>query len=200
MNPYNLGRTADKHETKFYAGIGSRETPDDVLDLMRELAFRLMDAGWTLRTGLAPGADQAFARGAGVDAEWSVPWPTFESSFVEDLDLDPPPPMLLPTAIEENIARQYHPAWDRLSQGAQKLHARNVLQVLGKGYGREDFIEHPNPSAFVVCWAQTRGGEEIGGTGQATRIARAYGIPVRNLFYPETRKAAERFVNGEETE
>ena len=47
-----------------YAGIGSRETPPTVLDLMGRFASQLSIQGWVLRTGMAGGADQAFYRGA----------------------------------------------------------------------------------------------------------------------------------------
>lgn len=181
---------------KFYAGIGSRETPNDVLELMTLIAANLAMQGWWLRTGIAPGADQAFAEGAGPNAEWSVPWLGFEQEF-QDAQLasyPPKPTILLPSATEVNIAKQYHPAWDRLSQGAQKLHARNVLQILGPCVGNADFIQCSQASAFVVCW--TKDGQASGGTGQAIRIAEAYGIPVRNLHDPKTREAAEQYVKG----
>jgi hypothetical protein len=35
---------------KPYAGIGSRSTPNDILELMKEIAFRLAREGWTLRS------------------------------------------------------------------------------------------------------------------------------------------------------
>lgn len=47
-----------------YAGIGARETPAPILEKMEAIARRLSEKGWTLRTGLSPGADQAFHRGA----------------------------------------------------------------------------------------------------------------------------------------
>ena len=181
---------------KFYAGIGSRETPTDVLDLMEDLALKLDFDGFRLRTGIAPGADQAFARGAGVNAEWSLPWESFEQEFrAEAAQLGGHPEQLLfPGKVEANVAKQYHPAWDRLGQGAQKLHARNVLQVLGRGIPMGEHIEYPNPSAFVICW--TKDGKASGGTGQAIRIAQAYGITVQNLHNPVVRNAAQAYVEG----
>ncbi len=47
-----------------YAGIGSRQTPSEMLSLMESLAGRLAADGWVLRSGASPGADQAFFRGA----------------------------------------------------------------------------------------------------------------------------------------
>lgn len=44
---------------KYYAGIGSRETPTRVLQLMIKAAQRLAQRGYTLRSGGADGADAA---------------------------------------------------------------------------------------------------------------------------------------------
>jgi hypothetical protein len=64
-----------------YAGIGSRETPPTVLDLMARAASWLAAEGWVLRTGMAAGADQAFYRGAREHGafELYLPWSAFES-------------------------------------------------------------------------------------------------------------------------
>ena len=60
-----------------YAGIGSRRTPDDVLEQMTQLAQELGKLGWTLRSGGADGADRAFQDGAeavGGRREILLPW------------------------------------------------------------------------------------------------------------------------------
>jgi hypothetical protein len=41
-----------------------------------------------------------------------------------------------------------------------------------------------SPVNMVVCW--TPRGEATGGTGQAIRMARHYGIPVYNLYDPQS--------------
>jgi hypothetical protein len=41
---------------KYYAGIGSRETPKDILDLISKIAIKLESLGYTLRSGGADGA------------------------------------------------------------------------------------------------------------------------------------------------
>jgi predicted Rossmann fold nucleotide-binding protein DprA/Smf involved in DNA uptake len=43
-----------------YAGIGSRQTPPDVLRRMTRYAQRLQELGWVLRSGGAAGADTTF--------------------------------------------------------------------------------------------------------------------------------------------
>jgi hypothetical protein len=152
---------------KFYAGIGSRRTPDHVLDVMTQLAGRLRAGGWICRTGGAPGADAAFARGAAHTAHVFLPWPDFTAHDVH------PDAMVFqrPADWTFEVAESVHPAWERCSRGAKALHARNVHQILG-------LAEDP-PSRFVVCW--TPGAETVGGTATAIRLARLNGIEVVNL-------------------
>ena len=44
---------------KYYAGVGSRETPQDVLETMWKIGKHLADKGYTLRSG---GARACLAR------------------------------------------------------------------------------------------------------------------------------------------
>ncbi len=148
---------------KFYAGIGSRKTPKDMLDLMTIISTKLEDKGWTLRSGGADGADSAFALGAN-DKEVYIPWSGF-NNISSDL--------VGASAKAFSIAESLHPAWNRCSQGAKKLHARNVHQVLG-----ED-IDPKTYSSFVICW--TPNGQDVGGTATAIKLARQVGIRVFNL-------------------
>jgi hypothetical protein len=150
---------------KYYAGIGSRETPDHVLMRMSDYAVRLGERGFVLRSGGARGADTAFEQGAPpTHRRIYVPWSGFngrsEGIVVgEDERL-------------RHIAQSHHPRWSACRTGARKLHTRNVAQILGH-------TQPAIPSRFVVCWTEgARGG---GGTGQAIRIARAYGVPVYDL-------------------
>ncbi len=53
--------------TNSYTGVGSRETPDDILILMRRIGYVMAMKGISLRTGEADGADHAFYKGV-VDA------------------------------------------------------------------------------------------------------------------------------------
>lgn len=77
------------------------------------------------------------------------------------------------------LASRFHPNFGRLSQGAQKLMARNGYQVLG--------YDLASPSEFVVCWtpdgctSRATRTPDTGGTGQAIAIAEAHGVPVLNL-------------------
>lgn len=183
---------------KCYTGIGSRSTPPEILRLFKVTAARLADAGWTLRSGAAPGADTAFEEGvfealayyegSSADsellAEIYLPWSGFEGRKSDPsgwVQYDPSPsPLAFP------IAEQFHPAWDRCSQGARRLHARNVHQVLGQD------VTNPVLSRFVLCW--TPDGSGSGGTGQALRIAKHYGVPIIDAGSPAGLERVERFV------
>lgn len=165
---------------KFYAGIGSRSTPPQVLDQMVTLAGTLATKGWTLRSGHAPGADQAFERGAGGHAEIFLPWRTFEAQvpvsgrFYER-----------PTREALEHAAFFHPSWLWLKQGPRLLMGRNSHQVLG--YDLE------TPVTFIVCW--TPEGSGGGGTGQALRIARHHDIPIYDLAYRGDLDHIERYLS-----
>ena len=155
-----------------YTGVGSRRTPPDVLQLMRHIASALAADGWTLRSGHAPGADQAFERGARTNAEIYLPWTGFERNvptmarYVLDAPFTP--------AYE--LASKHHPRWDWLRASQRALHARNAHEAFGR------FLD--DPSLFVICW--TPGAKSIGGTGQVIRMAHAHEIPVYDLADPGT--------------
>ena len=160
---------------RVYAGIGSRETPRPVLHLMAGVAVRLALADIALRSGGADGADSAFEWGADqVDAglkQIFLPWAGFNKRRS---------PFDQPTEAMRDLAAAHHPAWGRLTSAARKLHARNSAQILGPAL--------ECPARDVICW--TPGGASVGGTGQALRLAAAYGVPVINLGAERWRGAA----------
>jgi hypothetical protein len=172
-----------------YTGIGSRRAPSDVLSLCERLAERLARLGWTLRSGHAPGCDQAFERGAGMAAEVYLPWPGFESGE----PIQTPHVLERPDGRAYPAARAHHPHWDLVSRAARDLHARNVHQVLGRDLA--------GPSRFVVCWTPDGSldgsGPDSGGTGQALRVAQAHGVPVLNLHRWSHRERAEKLAAAE---
>lgn len=147
----------------YYAGIGSRETPQDILNLFESVAVYLANQGFTLRSGGAKGSDKSFENGCNQVRglkEIYLPWKGFEGSN-SDLIVEGGG-----KAFE--IAEGFHPYWHNLSQGARKLQARNSHQVLGNDLN--------TPSSFIICW--TKNGSGSGGTGQAIRISKHYNIPV----------------------
>lgn len=152
----------------YYAGIGSRETPVEVLQYFERLGEWFDRQGWILRSGHADGADRAFEIGCERvhnEKEIYIPWKGYNKSQ-SLLYLD----NLVNSEQAYEIARQYHPNWNNLKEAAKKLMARNTYQILG--------MDLRTPSSLIVCW--TKGGKEIGGTSQALRIARARNIKVIN--------------------
>jgi hypothetical protein len=158
--------------SEYYTGIGSRNTPIDVLETMVKIAAYLERLGYTLRSGGAAGADSAFEQGAVTrDMEIYLPWIGFNNR-PSDPPYYPMEKMSLKLMnIAAEITEKYHPAWQYLSVPAAKLHIRNAFQVLGQ--------DLKTPSKFIVCWTGP-----AGGTTQALRIAEAQKIPVFNLTNP----------------
>jgi hypothetical protein len=169
-----------------YAGIGSRETPADLLALMRALAEKLARERWVLRTGFSPGADQAFYRGAllaGGDIELYLPWPGFEAAAradIEGVGGGAVRELSRPSAAACELGRQFHPDWDALALCERQLLARDAHEILG--------ADLQAPAELVVCW--TADGSLDGrdryedGTAQALRIAHHHRVPVLNLARP----------------
>ncbi|HEY7961017.1 MAG TPA: hypothetical protein VID29_03755 [Solirubrobacteraceae bacterium] len=160
-----------------YAGIGSRETPSEVIELMERIARALAARGWVLHTGMAEGADQAFYRGAaGVGpVELYLPWPAFERQARVHGTRECV--LAQPARAAHDVAARFHPVWSRLGSGPRRLHARNCHQVLG--------ADLATPARMVVCWTPDGSldgrGRRVGGTGQALRVASHSGIEVVNL-------------------
>lgn len=154
-----------------YTGIGSRQTPEEILVHMEDMAKLFAELGFILRSGGADGADSAFEKGFDDyhdngpclgKKEIYIPWHGFNKRYVNDRTF------FEPLAGAARIAKEFHPNWDACTQGAKKLHARNTHQILG--------YDLKTPSDFVVCWTGP-----TGGTNQALRIARHYKVPIFNL-------------------
>lgn len=141
---------------KFYAGIGSRETPIHCQNLEEDLAVFMALQDYVLRSGHAKGSDLAFEKGCDLvkgkkeifTAKSKIPLKAFE------------------------IAEDYHPAWYNCDAYARKLHARNSMIILGENCDE--------PVSFVIAYAP--GSFNYGGTSQGLRIARGYNIPIFNIF------------------
>ena len=161
--------------TMTYAGIGSRQTPPEVLKQMTEVAKELESKGYTLNTGVTfggkkEGADKAFDDGT-----------TKKNLFS--------PENQGARAKEQAIAKEIHPNPNALTAGALKLMARNTNQVFGDDLN--------TPVDFVLFYAkETKGIRPEGGTGQAVEMARLKGIPAINLANPNWRVELDKALEG----
>lgn len=153
--------------TYIYAGIGSRQTPDVVLQVMSYIGKVLSTHGFTLRSGGADGADSAFAQDVPVELqEIYIPWKNFNKVVNGIVDGN--------VNDAEKIVKYIHPAWERCSIGARKLHSRNVFQILGP-----EPINNPILVEFVCCY--TKDGVVQGGTATAINLAKQHNKPVFNF-------------------
>lgn len=155
----------------YYAGIGSRDIDED-MDLFHKLVGlgeSFAKLGYILRSGGADGADSAFEIGCDLASgkkEIYLPWRYFNEN-TSDLVLEP-------TKELEEITRSIYTRYDMSSRAVQKLHMRNVLQILGQpSIGPK--------SSFVICWTD-RANSDTGGTRFGIALAEKYHIPVINLY------------------
>tara|TARA_S200002703_G_scaffold144338_1_gene137945 strand:+ start:510 stop:1034 length:525 start_codon:yes stop_codon:yes gene_type:complete len=163
-------------------GVGSRQTPEHICQLFRELGVEAREREWWIRSGHAEGADYAFEEGAKDHCIVYLPWDGFNRDKPV-LGIGRSQPLR-----DEVLKIVYkHEAYAKgLSDGVKRIKSRNVYQVLG-----EDL---KSPSDLVVCW--TPYGEVEGGTGLAIKIAKAHNIPVINVGDEETEKNFDSILRG----
>ena len=172
-----------------YAGIGSRSTPEAILRIMEEFAYKMSKYA-TLRSGGAPGADHAFYKGAirgckefkldiAKKIEIYLPWEGFNSYNSKDPGIY----NTIPYGAYI-LAEKFHPSYNSLIDSSKKLMARNSMQVLGRILN--DKVD------FIICY--TNDGNASGGTGQALRMAKEYNIKVYNLYYAKDFKTIKGII------
>ena len=182
-----------------YAGVGSRQTPPEILETMADIAQTLGDAGTALSTGGAHGADKAFETGAlRTHAPITVhtPWPGYNGyrpGRDPETDIDvvhPKPASTIQGHAYIDLAREHHPYWTRCSRGARALFLRNVSVLAGALDDEGETLPVRAVIAYTPNGLPT--GREAGGTGHTLRTAAALGIPCVNLSRrtPPERNAA----------
>ena len=147
-------------KTRHYAGIGSRQTPQEVCNIITKIAKLLEEKNYVVRSGGAEGADHAFT--LGVTAQ------VFKAADCRVW------------ALEE--VKKHFPIDRRVKQFdswkpyVKSLLGRDMMQILGED--GKDQVD------FVLCWAPSLNYKDssAGGTGWAIRCALNYNIPVFNLF------------------
>lgn len=112
---------------------------------MFQVSKFLAQKGYTLRTGGADGADNAFLEGCRAGngkVELWLPWQGFNGHRSE----------FTPDRNElYQIASLLHPAWKGLKDSVKRLHSRNVGQILGEHFDAEKVIEFiANRSAVAI--------------------------------------------------
>lgn len=108
---------------KYYAGIGSRETPANILKIMETIAVYLNNQNYILRSGGAIGADKAFESQT-TNKEIFRPNDSTKESIALAMSLHPNP----------HACKEY----------VQKLHGRNAQILLGRDLNK--YVD------FVICY------------------------------------------------
>jgi len=186
------------HKSLRYAGVGSRRTPENIINEMKKLGGELAEEGYTLLSGKADGADKAFEETAGAKKEIFTREHIANKTFGEDI-----------TKLAIEIMKAVHPSPDKLTKYQEELMARNAFQVLGPNLD--------SPVDFLIAWAplndkgevvvdadgRFHGGKDdprsTGGTGQAIALAAALGIPVINMADPNWREKLNSVLSGKNT-
>lgn len=171
----------------FYTGIGSRETPKEICELITMVAAKLASLGWIVRTGGAQGADEAFLAGCNGRTENFIPWKGFGQyggqipnldrnwEYLQSVDDVNP---LIHSRTTRNLDKY---------KGFWKLQARNVSQVLG--------LNLDNPSKFCILYAPTTSTGVTGGTNTAYQVAIQSGVKCFNLYDPAVVERLRKFVS-----
>lgn len=173
--------------TVYYAGIGSRKSPQPVIEQMSYLAQYAAEHNWVLRSGGAPGADSAFERGCdrgNGKKEIFLPWRGFNKNESD---------LCVVKECAMDLAKMIHPAYNKLSHSAKLLIGRNMYQIMG-----DSMVD---PVSCVICW--TADGCEsyhtysilTGGTGSAISLASRKNIPIFNLFNEHRLEQAMHYID-----
>ncbi len=187
----------------YWTGIGSRETPEDVMALMVAVGKLMTDQGWVLRSGGADGADSAFYAGSLQSDNFQnakpyiyISWDGMSNSttvYQHDPSRGIYNAKLYDTWDEANaIALSLRGSFERLGWRGIAHHTRNVFQVLGHDLS--------TPSKFLMCWAIPVGkrgdrSKVKGGTTPAVRLAIQRNIEVINLYKNDEYNRAIRFLD-----
>lgn len=166
--------------------IGSRRITEKQFDYLVKVGEAFARRGWVVRTGCADGADHAGMTGTrNVNPDLLhlfLPWSTYNKGYQEETDTV--------TIYDEKQHQEwaksvsiFHPAPDKLKQGAFKLMARN--------YG---IIMHGTPVDVVVAFPISD--TDVGGTGQGMRLAKEYEIPLYTVCNRADRLALKQFIES----
>lgn len=196
---------------RYYAGIGSRQTPFKICNLMSELSNKLETEGLILRSGGAIGADKAFELGVSEPEHKEIYTISTElnEQGLRELIFYLNQEEIGISEIVWSSVKKYHPYSHKLTPYIYGLMARNYYQVMGYKECEEYednkliIIIKECPSLFILCWTKDGCNSHhtrsylTGGTGQAISIASDNNIPIYNLQRTEDYNLWLSYLNNE---
>ena len=160
----------------FYAGIGSRETPQFYLNQMINIGRICGKRGLVLRSGGARGADQAFEKGCDMEKGHKMIWRATWGELIKEEEWA--------KELASTVCWEY-PLKDMRSR-TRNLIIRNMYQIFGE--------RNTTPVDFCIYYnlddPMIKGSK--GGTRYAVRVAKQSNIPCFNLR-TEQREFADFF-------
>jgi hypothetical protein len=124
---------------KRYAGIGSRKTPTMMLCLIRDIAKKMAENEFILRSGAAQGADTAFEEGANYWT-WRNGKKNTNEIFLSSHATNEAIAMVKACYVELMLEH----IWNNFSTYIKGLQGRNMMQILGAKLN--------SPVSSVICW------------------------------------------------
>lgn len=166
-------------QNKYYSGIGSRETPIEICEIMSKIGKKLELKGWTLRSGGAKPKNKK-PRTASADLAFEKYVKNKYIYTVKNFDFSEPNYSFcrneVLSVLDKHINLDDYDGWCRT------LLLRDINQVLGSV---KTTLEK---SKFLICYTKSEDYSryDIGGTRIAVRCALKHGIKVYNLVNKTT--------------
>jgi len=158
--------------------VGTRDPGESMVQACQRVVTSLVNQGVTIVSGGADGIDTiavSTAVAQGGKARVILPWPrryTLEGQGTCDISVQVLEGQY--AAEKRKVVMDVHPAPRRLSEGAVKLHMRNVEMV--------DIIRREGGVVYAIpSWWN---GEYTGGTAMAIRLCELYRVPCM-VYHPE---------------
>ena len=186
-----------------YAGIGSRETPKEVLALMTKEATWLEGKGYKLQTGykrkqangklVEEGADKAFSDGTKNKELFGPDMANAKTRSVAE-EIHPNLKGMWSSVYNKWVSKVGKDKATEYADGAIGLQERNTFQVFG--------AKLDTAVDFVLFYAEETKDpmRPKGGTGQAVEMARRKGIPTINMANKDWRKELTEVIVKKSTE
>lgn len=182
--------------SQYVAIVGSRNTPEPILELMIRLGRTYTDMGIAVSSGDAYDSDRAGWYGAKQSKQFDI---TGCRIFLNKGFRDGQPISKFPGFIDtryncpqrnmaEAMALKARGTFAGLNQWGIELHTRNVYQIFG--------LSLDEPVGACIFYAEPkRNGTVSGGTNTAYQLAKEGNVPIiKNLFLEEDRDWAKRFL------